>query len=451
MRCCLLILLITLTTQVFGQDITALKAEAEAATGVTKAQKYTELAKAYQAAGNWVQAEITGRKAVQFSVQNNDPSTTTVAYTTLGTILTRIGKYAPADYNLKQGLAIAERENNIETTLESYKALAFLNKTRRRAGLELKYERLYKAMEDSIAQVANQKAIIDLEAQNKADAETRTEQVAAAEAAAKAAKTKMISFLSIAGLIVAASLAAIFLTFGFFQRKLSKQKKENKAQQQRFSKIVKAQEMDKISSATLLHSGVENALDEAQKRLNGFVEENGLQDVEVTSSILDQIKQAKDSSAELGFALVPKVLLEKGLAQALQELVKRKGKSTTAEVSFRSTPLNFNLHQETQTIVYRAVHDILTLLVDQGKADFIDVSAQQEGSEYIFHLKHNGLGWEEDALVELDDFHWESLLSKMNFLKGKAEMIKNEPRGNEFFIKVAEQKLVDTENEAVVG
>jgi len=330
--------------------------------------------------------------------------------------------------------------------MESYKALAYLNKTRKRANLELKYERLYKAMEDSIANISTAKTIADLEQKNVDDAKVRSEEVSTAQKAEKDAKTKLASYLTIAGIIVAAALAAIGLIFMFFQRKLRAQTKKNKAQQNRFAGIVRAQELEKIGVVTQLHDHVEEQLGVAQKQLSNMMEMNdSIPDTDDLLPILSKIKSSKESASDVGFAMLPKLLLDKGIAPALQELIKRSNKANSVEISFRSTPLHFSLAKDAQVIIYRTVHDILHYIIRFEKADLVDVFINQENKHYVFQLNHNGLGKEEEELKENEDLQWDSILSKMNFLGGKLKVIKKEPRGNEFKILIPEAKNLPEE------
>jgi len=96
-------------------------------------------------------------------------------------------------------------------------------------------------------------------------------------------------------------------------------------------------------------------------------------------------------------ALRPDALESKDFAQALEEMIEKFRRTTSAEVNYEQHAGELGFAQDEEDAVYRIIQESLTNAVRHGKATRIDVRLMRKGDVLTVDVRDNGCGLQPDA------------------------------------------------------
>lgn len=191
-------------------------------------------------------------------------------------------------------------------------------------------------------------------------------------------------------------LAMAFILFFFlYQKKIAQQMMVNKQlelQQQRALLLasIQSKEKEQRRIAQELHDDVGSSL--SALKLNLPTLSLNKEDKKLVNTQLnDLVLKVRKISNEL----LPSVLDELGLINALNNLSTTLNKSVTTQINFiDNTEDQFDLTQETELALYRITQEILNNILKYANAEHIEIELSSKGKILLLEYKDDGDGFD---------------------------------------------------------
>jgi len=233
------------------------------------------------------------------------------------------------------------------------------------------------------------------------------------------------------------SIVAIFLTVMFFlwrKNSLHKQKlqqeKINSFDQQmeitRLNATINGEERERIRIAQELHDGIGGLL--AISTINFEQVKNDLY-LENEGNFAEGLKLLKEASVELrktAHNIMPEILLQKGLVEAVKYFCERMAGNNSINISFQTVGTVKKFNKEFELLLYRITQELLHNILKHSKATeaLVQICFHEEGLDLT--VEDNGIGMPPERRSSSSGMGLQSIQDRIKATNGHME-IKSEP------------------------
>ncbi|MBV4357769.1 tetratricopeptide repeat-containing sensor histidine kinase [Pinibacter aurantiacus] len=233
------------------------------------------------------------------------------------------------------------------------------------------------------------------------------------------------------------SIVAIFLTVMFFlwrKNSLHKQKlqqeKINSFDQQmeitRLNATINGEERERIRIAQELHDGIGGLL--AISTINFEQVKNDLY-LENEGNFSEGLKLLKEASVELrktAHNIMPEILLQKGLVEAVKYFCERMAGNNSINISFQTVGTVKKFNKEFELLLYRITQELLHNILKHSKATeaLVQICFHEEGLDLT--VEDNGIGMPAERRSSSSGMGLQSIQDRIKAINGHME-IKSEP------------------------
>jgi signal transduction histidine kinase len=317
---------------------------------------------------------------------------------------------------------------------ESYKALGEYEKAYQHADL-------YLELHDSVMKKDKLDMVNQLEIRYRLS--EKDKQLAKQKLAIEETKNKVHKRNLLLGCI---SIVAVFLFVMFFlwrKNSLHKQKlqeeKINSFDQQmeitRLNATINGEERERIRIAQELHDGIGGLL--AISTINFEQVKNELY-LENENNFSEGLKLLKEASVELrktAHNIMPEILLQKGLVEAVKSFCERMAGNNSINISFQTVGTIKKFNKEFELLLYRITQELLHNILKHSKATeaLVQICFQEEGLDLT--VEDNGIGMAAERRSSSSGMGLQSIQDRIKSINGHME-IKSEPdRGTGIYIE----------------
>jgi signal transduction histidine kinase len=219
------------------------------------------------------------------------------------------------------------------------------------------------------------------------------------------------------------SLAAFFVyTIYRYQKRIQQKQKEL------FAAVIQAQEHEKERIANDLHDQVGPLLSNIKFNIGLFEDISQLEQFKKDNSKLIDI--AIDNIRTASYDLLPKVLYEFGLVDALEDSCDLVSRGTNMQVQFNYQDVSNKsqvLSKQFELTIYRVVMEILNNSVKYSKATLLDVKILKGVEFYEVHVTDNGIGFNmQDGIPQKKSgMGIKNIYSRVEAFEGSCELTSN--------------------------
>ena len=307
-------------------------------------------------------------------------------------------------------------------TADSYEALGDYKNA-------LAYKNIYMSLHDSLTKKEKVDIIHGLEFRyqlSEKDKELAERQIIIAEEKDKV-RTRNIWIASI-------SLLALFTatTFALWRRKnIHKQKLQqeriNNFQQEmeiaRLNASITGEERERERMARDLHDGIGGLLAAAKMNFELLKKENNTTKKE---DLNDGIKLLEEASIELrktAHNMMPDLLLQNGLPQAIRHFCKTLSKNSPTQLTFQQYGAEKRFEKNFELSLYRIVQELVHNIVKHANATtaLVQISFHENGN-VDFTVEDNGTGLPENAVQNSKGMGLKNIIDRTKSMNGKADI-----------------------------
>lgn len=192
--------------------------------------------------------------------------------------------------------------------------------------------------------------------------------------------------------------------------------------------LLEGQEKERARLARDLHDGLGGLLSGTKLQLthlNDKIDEIGK--IAMKKSI-SQIDGAVDELRRVAHNLMPDLLMNYGLEEALKEYANRmSNEHLDIDVQFLS--YTKNLDQEKQLLIYRIIQELVNNAVKHAQATQIIIQFVEEENQYMVTIEDDGKGFDVDNTNKKQSAGLYNIKSRVEFLKGDLNIHSDEKLG----------------------
>lgn len=335
---------------------------------------------------------------------------------------------------LNKALEISESKGLIRQSTIIYKVLSETYSKQNNPAKALTYYQKYIHYKDSTSNQDIKRAAAEMEIKYQA-----------AQKDLQIHKSRNYMYITFAGLAIAVSAAAFFF-LQFRNKKQAHQRELKSLQQQKEIQLMQAtmqgEERERSRIARDLHDGVAGMLAAVKMHFSSIPSE-----AEVlihTEGYQQGIRLLDEASSELrktSHNLMPEVLLQHGLDEALRRYCNNLNNSKTIALQYDSWGDIDRFSDAFELSVYRIVQELINNIVKHSKSTQAIVQLTQQNGLLCISIEDNGIGFNTDKM-QTEGIGLVSLRSRVRAMNGKIELNASEKNGVTAYLEFEISELI---------
>ncbi|MDL5048564.1 histidine kinase [Oscillatoria amoena NRMC-F 0135] len=353
-----------------------------------------------------------------------------------GNIFSALDKFHKADSIFRQGLTLSRKIKHAENTRDAYHGLYRLFNRLKMYDSALHYLEQYTILKDSIVNERSRKEIKRIESEY--NLQMKDQEIA--QKHREAETQKLITFVTIAAFTTL--LVIIYLLYNRHQLRQRNKFQEhlNQKQNELFNTITSIQDKERKRVAQDIHDQVGSVLSAAKLQLSGLDElkyQLGPAQVQKYSSAMALMDRATEELRNISHNLMPATLSRLGLVAALRGLFEKISEYSGLQIHFNAHGFEKRLDEPIELNIYSMVLELINNVVKHAKATEATVQLVRYPQHINISVEDNGKGFNLTRIKEnKNGVGMQSLISRINFLKGSIHIDSAEGRGTTVMVEV---------------
>jgi signal transduction histidine kinase len=331
-------------------------------------------------------------------IESNDTYGMMLSYKSLASVSNNLGKYPDAiNYSLRS-INLANEIGDQENLFRGLYSLSVAYE-----GNE-NYEKAYQfldsanTVEKRIKGIEINKQVSELEAKY----ETKRKENELLEAKAEKATTelklsnqRLISYGLTGGILVLSLLA-----FSVLQRSKRKHQADIiKEKEKGFAQVIEATENERDRISKDLHDGIGQQLTALKLSLSSLSKKVGEQYQGDISSIVESFSKSTEDVRLLSHQMMPRMLMEFGLSEAIDDLLKNSFLHSEINYEFQHRGLDQRIDKNVEIAVYRVIQELISNTLKHAKASNFSVQLIRTNKKLAGFVMDDGKGFNSDQLA----------------------------------------------------
>ena len=249
-------------------------------------------------------------------------------------------------------------------------------------------------------------------------------------------------------ILLGSALALILILFLLYRNYTARQK----LQQQRITELetekqllatqflLKGQEDERSRMAKDLHDGLGGMLSGVKLQLGAMkgnlvlTEENGV----LFNNALNKLDESISEMRRVAHNMMPEALVRLGLEQALQDYCSSINPSGPLVINTGFYGLDQKMEAATAVTVYRIVQELVNNAVKHSGATEILVQVMRRNQSLNITVEDNGKGFDTAAWQQQNTSGFQSVQSRVDYLRGRMDMKSAPGQGTSIYIECAD-------------
>lgn len=240
-------------------------------------------------------------------------------------------------------------------------------------------------------------------------------------------------------------ITGLFFFVIIYQRKMIKNQVhlrtlEDAQQQELLKAVIETQETERKRLAEDLHDSVGQVLSAIKLKLHRLDKVN---DIENANVLLADTRKLTDECIQeirnIIHNVLPPVLTDFGLIDALKALCDKMNENTNIQVTFTKKLDDERFPSEVELTLYRIAQELFGNAVKHSEATAIQVELSKHGHSLVMSFRDNGIGFNIDDVKH--GFGLKNLRSRASLIKGKIDIYSKPSSGTLTTINVPLSKV----------
>ncbi|HBK88014.1 MAG: tetratricopeptide repeat protein [Cyclobacteriaceae bacterium] len=181
--------------------------------------------------------------------------------------------------------------------------------------------------------------------------------------------------------------------------------------------VITSQEEERRRFAADLHDGMGQMI--SALRLNLSHDPVQQSKVEEAVGILNEMNV---EIRKIAFNLMPQVLMNSGLTEALTEFANRINRTGKVQISVQAFDLDGSMSAEQKIALYRIGQEWVNNVIKYSGATKISIQLVQHEDELVVTVEDNGSGFDASALYSSEGNGWKNINSRLGLIRGAIEI-----------------------------
>jgi signal transduction histidine kinase/Tfp pilus assembly protein PilF len=207
----------------------------------------------------------------------------------------------------------------------------------------------------------------------------------------------------------------------------------------RTKSILDAEEKERRRIAQDLHDGVGQLLSAAKLNLSNLESKLNHPSEEQRQAMQNALALVDDSVKEVrtvSHNMMPNTLIKLGLGSAVREFITKLGNAPNLKVDLEIIGLDSRLDNQTETVLYRVIQEIINNIIKHSKASHISMQLIRHETELSVMIEDNGIGFETGKMETFEGIGLKGIITRIEFLNGTVHFDSTIGRGTTVVIDV---------------
>jgi len=240
--------------------------------------------------------------------------------------------------------------------------------------------------------------------------------------------------------VVVVLITGLFFFVIIYQRKMIKnqvqlRRLEDVQQQELLKAVIETQETERKRLAEDLHDSVGQVLSAIKLKLHRL---DKLNEVEGVNELLIDTRKLTDECIQeirnIIHNVLPPVLTDFGLIDALKALCTKMDENTSIQVTFSKKLDDMRFPSQIELTLYRIAQELFGNAVKHSEATSIHVDLSKQGNTLVMSFRDNGKGFDIDSVKH--GFGLKNLRSRASLINGKIDIYSKPSSGTVTTINV---------------
>ncbi len=360
---------------------------------------YNNLAEIYLKMNNKPMALEYNRKALALSIHFKQNWEIAFLLNSIGEVFLDQKKFDSAGAYFISGLDYARRNKNLDLIMDSYRSLTKYYSATGNYNAFLETFNLYNEIRDSIFTEKVNTSIAEM--QVKYETEEKEKENALQKLEINKQRSLRNSFL-FTSVIIMIGVVIVYYRYRvkrnqsvLLEAKVEERTLELRKSEQRILRnTIETEERERKRFSEDLHDGLGPLLSTIKIHLELIRSHSGNRDeqenfIRLAYELLDE---ALRSTREIANNLVPNVLNDFGLLEALKDYIEKINRLETVKIFLSSSGMNIRPNQNIETAIYRIAFELINNTLKHAHATRIDISIGEIGQVLEFSYKDDGTG-----------------------------------------------------------
>ena len=257
-------------------------------------------------------------------------------------------------------------------------------------------------------------------------------------------KNRYYMYYTLAALIMALLIVALLFVRSRHKKRMHEQQLKSIQQQkelQLLQALMQGEEKERSRIAKDLHDGVAGMLAAVKMHFSSMPNADDLIQVEGYQQGMKLLNEAAQEIRKTSHNLMPEVLLQHGLDEALRRYCNNVNNSKVLQIQYDSWGEVDRFNNSFELSVYRIVQELINNIIKHSKATHAIVQLSQQNDMLTISIEDNGVGFSGNDNGK-DGMGLHSLQNRIKAMNGKLEMESSQQSGVSAYLEfeIAELK-----------
>lgn len=357
--------------------------------------------------------------------KQNDKGGIAIALGNIASVYGKKNKYAEAESNFILAEKAAKEAQSFEVLKDTYEMYSIFYEDKGDYKNALKYHLLFTRAIDSLRGHENASALADMKTRYETDLKEKENDTLRSENQVKDLTISQKNTQR--NIFIILFISVIIIGSLLYSRVRMKRKeelaKEMMIQQELRSKaVIDAEERERTRIARELHDGIGQQLSAAKLNVAGLQAVLKNKSGEENTLLQNAVELLDDSVKEVrsvSHSMMPNALVKSGLVSAMREFIHRISAGGNLKINLEIIGLTERLEQTTETVLFRALQEIVTNIIKHAEANEVSIQLIQHENELNVLIEDNGVGFDvQKTLRDANGIGLKNIQSRIEFLKG---------------------------------
>lgn len=326
----------------------------------------------------------------------------------------------------KEGLSIAEKINAKEQVMQAQMELAELYASAKDFQQSLDHYRQYNSVKDSLYETEKSRQMAELQTRFETEKKENQIVVLRQENELKDSKIRQnrLLILSLIGILMGGlALGLLYRTRARLKQQAELAATRAALRESQLQAVIASQEEERKRFAADLHDGLGQMISAVRLGLSKESLDKGI--VQHSLSLLNEMNQ---EIRNIAFNLMPQVLVNGGLEEALKEFASRLMRAGGITIQVQTFDLAKDMPTEQRVALYRISQEWVNNVIKYSGATSISIQVVQHPQELVLTIEDNGQGFNPAKLMQSEGNGWKNINSRLHLIKGELEIDSQEGR-----------------------